>query len=88
MIRWLMRVVLGGRSNKREATFLAFLISCGWNTFIIWQTAQGVDMSAVIGLATTVTVVTLGSLLGATALHHLGGANRLDRDYPPQGPGL
>ncbi|NIZ11104.1 hypothetical protein [Pseudooceanicola sp. HF7] len=86
MLRWFMKLVFGGRSNKREATLFAFLISVAWDSFILWKVGQGVDMAQVVGLASTVTVITFTGLVGATALDHLGGRDVIDRRRPPRYP--
>ncbi|MBT9383344.1 hypothetical protein KM176_05685 [Pseudooceanicola sp. CBS1P-1] len=86
MLRLFMKWVLGGQSNKREATLFAFLISVGWDSYIFWKVGEGVDMSPVIGLASTVTVITFTGLLGATTLDHLGGRGAMDKRGPGGAP--
>jgi hypothetical protein len=71
MLRLFMRLVFGGRSNKREASLFAFLVSVGWGTFVLIKTAQGVDMSAAFGMVTTVVTITFTGLAGTTTLHHM-----------------
>ena len=71
MLKLFMRVVFGGLSNKREATLFAFLIGVAWVSFTIWKVAQGVDMSAVVGLVTAYALGSLAALTGTTALHHI-----------------
>jgi hypothetical protein len=78
MLRFFMKWVFGGASNKREATLFAFLISVAWDSFILWHVSKGVDMSSVIGMASTVTVITFTGLVGATTLDHLGGRGAID----------
>ncbi len=93
MLRIFMKLVFGGASNKREATLFAFLIAVAWDSFILWKVGQGVDMAPVIGLATTVTVITFTGLVGTTTLDHLGGRGAMDRrggrsDHSPPGGAL
>lgn len=81
-----MKLVFGGDSNKRESTVFAFLISVAWDSYLLWKVGQGVDMSAVIGLATTVTVITFTGMVGATALHHLSDRGLPGRALPEPAP--
>jgi len=71
MFRALMRRVLGGKSNKREAALFMFLICAGWVSWIVYKAGQGVDMSAVTGMVTTITTAAVAGVIGATSLHHL-----------------
>ena len=71
MIRFFMRIVLGGKSNKREGPLLAFLVAVGWGTFVIIKTAEGVDMSAVVGMVSTFAAAALAAFAGTASLHHM-----------------
>lgn len=77
MVRFFMRIVLGGNSNKREGPLFAFLVAVAWGSYVIVKTAEGVDMSAVVGLVSTFAAASLAAFAGTAALHHLN---------PPQEP--
>ena len=66
-----MRYVLGGNSQKREASMLALLISIGLVAYVVWKVGQQIDMSSVTGLVSTCFGLSLAAVTGTTALHHL-----------------
>lgn len=90
MIRFFMRVVLGGQSNKREGPLFAFLVAVAWGSWVIWHSSQGVDMSAVTGFVGTFAVASLGAFAGTASLHHMkppGDPENLPENGPSAFPG-
>lgn len=71
MLRSLMRRVLGGKSNKREAALFMFLICAAWVTALIVGVFIDVDVSAVTGLVSAVTLASVGGVIGTTITHHM-----------------
>jgi hypothetical protein len=70
MIRLFLKYVLGGASNKREGTAAACLFFAGLTTYVVVKTAQGADMSPVIGLVSAGMLTSLAAFTGAASYHH------------------
>lgn len=86
MVRWLMRVVLGGASNKREAPMMAFMVTMAMFAFVVWKQSQGVDMGPVVDVTGWLAAASLAAFTGTTSLHHLRPPAPLaKRGQEPQG---
>ena len=71
MMKLFRRYILGGLSDKTEATLFAFLIAVGMAGFVIWKVAEGQDMSAVTGMVSAFLLATVTAVTGATIAGHL-----------------
>ena len=71
MLNIFMKYVLGGKSNKREISLFAFLVSLGWTSYYLYHIARGVDMSEASGLITMFLTVTFAGCVGTTSLHFM-----------------
>lgn len=71
MLRAFMARVLGGKSNKREASLFMFLICACWVTALIVAVFMEKDVASIAGMIGTVTIASIGGVLGTTITHHL-----------------